>query len=114
MARVWFVRRLGGQWVAPGGRPAYELPLADLIFPLDLGTHRLLTDERPVPAPQLPAEDCSMLQRVFVEVEPQDLAPLEFTGYASGIYDSPYSPCEVGRRLATPARAAAESGRSAQ
>jgi hypothetical protein len=32
MARVWFVRRRGGQWVAPGGQPAFEMPLADLIF----------------------------------------------------------------------------------
>lgn len=100
MARVWFVRRLGGQWVAPGGRPAFELPLAELIFPLDLGVHRLVTDERPHPAPELPNEAPSGLRRVFVEVEPRDVAVLEFSGYVPGVYDSPYSPREVARRLA--------------
>ena len=108
MARVWFVRRRGGQWVAPGGTPAYELPLAALIFSLDLGTHRLVTDERPVPAPELAAEPPAELRRVFAEVEPKDLNGLEFTGYVAGFYDSPYSPREVVRRLEAPrARASA-------
>lgn len=110
MARVWFVRRRGGQWVAPGGRPAFELPLGDLIFPLDLGTHREVDEDLPVPATDIPAEAPSALQRVMVEVEPKDLTTLEFTGYHSGIYDSPYSPHEAARRLAAvtprPARAA--------
>jgi hypothetical protein len=113
MARVWFVRRRGGQWIAPGGAPAAELPLATLIFPLDLGPHRLVSDERPVPAPELPAEDPATLRKVFVEVEPRDLTALEFTGYEPGVYDSPYSPREVVRRLdAARSRAAAQPGRS--
>jgi len=77
MARVWFVRRRGGQWVAPGGAPAAELPFADLIFP-------------------------AALQRVLVEVEPKDLGGLEFSGYQAGIYDSPYCPRDAARRLAQP------------
>jgi len=109
MARVWFVRRQGGRWVAPGGQPAFDLPLADLIFPLDLATHRRVEDDLPVPAPDLPPEDPAVLHRVFVEVEPKDLQGLEFSGYAPGFYDSPFSPREAARRLAAeraaPARA---------
>lgn len=104
MARVWFVRRRGGQWVAPGGKPAFELPLVDVIFPLDLGPHRLVADDPPVPATDLPPEDPGALQKVMVEVEPKDLDNLEFSGYAAGVYDSPYSPREVARRLAAPGR----------
>lgn len=100
MARVWFVRRRGGQWVAPGGQPAGEVPLAGLIFPLDLATHRRIEDDSPVPAPALPAEEPAALHRVMVEVEPKDLDGLEFSGYAPGFYDSPYSPHEAARRLA--------------
>jgi hypothetical protein len=99
MARVWFVRRRGGRWVAPGGQPAFELPFADLIFPLDIGTHRRVTGDDPVAAPELPAEPPATLQKVMIEVEPKDLTALEFSGYAAGVYDSPYSPREAARRL---------------
>ena len=99
MARVWFVRRHGAQWIAPGPQPAFERPFEALVFPLDLGTHRFVDDERPVPAPELPAELPEALHKVFIEVEPKDLAGLEFSGYRAGIYDSPYSPREVARRL---------------
>ena len=99
MARVWFVRRQGGQWVAPGGQPAFELPFERLIFPLDLGTHRRVTDEQPVPAPDVPPEDPATLLKVFVEVEPKDLGSLEYSGYKPGYYVSPYSPREAVRRL---------------
>lgn len=105
MARVWFVRRHGGQWVAPGGAPAFDRPLAELIFPLDLGVHRLVSSERPEPAPALPAEPPEALQRVFVEVDARDLEGMVFSGYRPGIYDSPYSPAEVARRLAARSRA---------
>jgi hypothetical protein len=101
MARVWFVRRRGGQWVAPGGTPAFDAPLSELIFPLDLGTHRRVADDPPVPAPELPAEPPEALQHVLIEVEPKDLTGLEFSGYAAGVYDSPYSPPMASRRLAT-------------
>jgi hypothetical protein len=110
MARVWFVRRHGGQWVAPGGAPAFDRPLAELIFPLDLGVHRLVSSERPEPAPTLPAEPPEALHRVFVEVEGRDLEGMIFSGYHPGIYDSPYAPAEVARRLTPkprPARNAA-------
>ena len=111
MARVWFVRRRGGQWVAPGGAPAFEIPFAELIFPLDIGTHRTVSHERPVPAPDEAAVEPAGLQRVFVEVGDADLEDLTFTGYAPGIYDSPYSPAETTRRLNAqrrrPARSAA-------
>jgi len=40
--------------VAPGGTPAFELPLADLIFPLDIGIHRRVTDDPPVPLRDMP------------------------------------------------------------
>ena len=110
MARVWFVRRRGGQWVAPGGRPAFELPLAELIFPLDLGPHRRVPEDPPVPAPDLPAAQPAALQRVMVEVEPQDLDGLEFSGYSPGVYDSPYSAHEAARRLAALRRPSARAG----
>jgi hypothetical protein len=100
MARVWLVRRRGGQWVAPGGAPAFELPLAELIFPLDIGTHRRVAHDPPVAAQDLPAAPASALEKVLIEVEPRDLDALEFTGYVPGVYDSPYSPQEVVRRLA--------------
>lgn len=97
--------------MAPGGAPAAELPFAELIFPLDIGTHRSVDDERPVPAPAEAAVDPAALQRVFIEVAAADLGGLTFTGYAPGIYDSPYSPAEVARRLTAlrrrPARSAA-------
>jgi len=108
MATVWFVRRQGGLWVAPGGAPAYELPLAELIFPLDLGTHRGV-DQGPTPEPQLPAEQPEALHKVLVEVEPRDLSGLEYSGYAAGFYASPYPPSDAVRRLAArrPQRASA-------
>lgn len=99
MARVWFVRRRGGQWIAPGGAPAFEMPFAELLFPIDIGTHRVITDERPVPLPDETAELPESLQRVFVEVDAPDLEGQTFTGYRPGIYDSPYSPAEAARRL---------------
>jgi hypothetical protein len=98
VARVWFVRRRGGQWIAPGGAPGFERPFAELVFPLDIGTHRRISDERVIPAPEETA-DLDVLQRVFVEVDGGDLDDLPFTGYAPGLYDSPYSPREVARRL---------------
>lgn len=111
MARVWFVRRRGGQWVAPGGTAAFELPFAELIFPLDIGTHRSVAHERPVPAADEAAVEPTALQRVFVEVDAADLDGLTFTGYVPGIYDSPFSPAEAARRLTAqrrrPARSAA-------
>jgi hypothetical protein len=99
MARVWFARRRGGQWIAPGGMPAFELPFADLIFPLDIGTHRRVEGDPPVPAPELPAEPPTSLHKVLIEVEPKDITALEFSGYSPGLYDSPFSPAEATRRL---------------
>lgn len=110
MARVWFVRRRGGQWIAPGGTPAFELPFAGIVFPLDIGTHRAISDERPVPAPEEPPAEPAALQRVFIEIDAHDLDGQTFTGYRPGVYDSPYSPAEAARRLTAlrrPARSAA-------
>lgn len=100
MARVWFVRRRGAQWIVPGGAPACERSLAELVFPLDLGTHRRLSDEEaPVPDPSIPAETPFELLRVVVETTPEDLAQHPFSGYTAGYYDSPYSPREAARRV---------------
>jgi len=101
MARVWFARRHGGQWIVPGGRPAFDLPFAQLIFPLDVGTHRCVDDDPPVPAPDVSAEPPAVLHKVLIEVEPKDIAGLEFSGYRPGIYDSPYSPAAAAQRLSS-------------
>jgi hypothetical protein len=100
MAQVWFVRREGGKWIAPGGKPYAERPLASLVFPLDLGPQRWLADERPEPAPELPAEDPTRLAKVIVATDARDLDGLELTWFRVGFYDSPYAPREVVRRLA--------------
>lgn len=99
MARVWFVHRRGAHWIAPGGAPACEIPLADLVFRLDLGPQRQLIDEAPVADRTVPAVRPDQLSRVIVETTPEDLAAYEFSGYSVGYYDSPYSPREVARRL---------------
>ncbi len=102
MAKVWFVRRHGERWIAPGGQPAYELPLANLVFRLDLGPQRRLTDECPEPEPALPPADPASLTKVIVQVTPADLDSQEFTTFQVGFYDSPYSPREVVHRLGAP------------
>ena len=101
MAKVWFVRRSGSQWIAPGGQPAYELPLEQLVFRLDLGPQRWLADERPRPEPALPPEEPAALRRVIVETSPEDLAAKPFAGYRVGFYDSPYAPKDAAARLET-------------
>lgn len=101
MAKVWFVRREGGRWVAPGGQAQYNLPLNELVFRLDLGPQRWLTDERPEPCADLAAEATAQLDKVIVETEPSDLVGAEFTWFRVGYYDSPYSPSEAKRRLET-------------
>lgn len=101
MAKVWFVRRRGGQWIAPGGAPAFELPLARIVFPLDLGVHRRLdADGAPRPDPGLGAEPPEALQRVVVQVDAADVSDRAFSGYVPGIYDSPLSPSAATGRLA--------------
>ncbi len=99
MAKVWLVRRRGEQWVAPGGAPAFELPLAKILFPLDLGTHRRLDGEAPLPAPELPAEQPDALRRVMVEVGEDDVNERTLSGYFPGIYDSSLSPAAAVARL---------------
>jgi hypothetical protein len=78
-----------------GGRAAFDLPFAELIFPLDVGTHRRIENDPPLPATDLAAEPPSALHKVLIEVEPKDIAGLEFSGYHPGVYDSPYSPAAV-------------------
>lgn len=104
MAKVWFVRRRGSQWVAPGGKPAFELPLADILFPLDLGTHRQLEDERPLPAPELDAEAPADLKRVMVELSASEVNGREHSGFVAGIYDSGLSPVAAAARLSAVSR----------
>lgn len=99
MAKVWFVRRRGAEWIAPGGVPVYEAPLADLVFKLDIGPQRWLSRERPAAAPELPREDPRALTKAIIETGPDDLAGQAWTTYKIGFYDSPYPPKEVARRL---------------
>lgn len=102
MAKVWFVRRHGAQWVAPGGKPAYQQPLQGLVHRLDLGPQRWLCGVRPHPEPGLGPEDPARLCKVIVETEPSDLQGAIFTAFRVGFYDSPYPPGEVARRLGSP------------
>jgi len=99
MAKIWFVRRHGEQWVAPGGSPAFELPLRAIQFPLDVGTHRRLGGDRPTPLPSVPAELPDALQRVLVEIDREDVRDRTLSGYAPGFYDSPVSPGVAAARL---------------
>jgi hypothetical protein len=99
MAKVWFVRRRGGQWIAPGGVPVFEAPLQDLVFKLDIGTHRWLSAEHPTPAPELAGETPNQLTKVVIQTDEGDLRGQISTAFRVGFYDSPYSPREVARRL---------------
>lgn len=104
MAKIWFVRRKGAQWVAPGGKPVYQRPLPDLVLKLDLGPQRWLVGEEPHPEPDLQPEDPERLRKVIVETEPGDLEGGSFTGFKVGFYDSPFPPAEVARRLGSPSQ----------
>lgn len=108
MAKVWFVRRVGGAWVAPGGVAAYEMPLSQLVFKLDLGGQRRLGDDA---APDLgegpPPAEIASLKKVFVQVGEADVGSSLYPGFRTGWYDSPYSPAEVARRLGPPRWSAA-------
>lgn len=99
MAKVWLVRRRGGQWVAPGGAPSFEAPLSKIQFALDLGIHRRLDDEAPLPAPDLAPEPPESLERVMVEVGEDDLAQWKMSGFLPGVYDSALSPRTAAERL---------------
>lgn len=99
MAKVWFVRRRGAEWIAPGGTPAHEAPLAELVFKLDVGPQRWLSWERPVRAAELPHEESAQLSKVIVETSAADLSEQDSTTYKVGFYDSPYPPAEAARRL---------------
>ncbi len=99
MAKVWFVRRRGAEWIAPGGAPAHEAPLAELVFRLDVAPQRWLSWERPVPAAELPREEPTQLSKVIVETSAADLSGQDSTTYKVGFYDSPYPPAEAARRL---------------
>ncbi len=103
MAKVWFVCREGVRWKAPGAAPAYERPLGELVFKLDLGWQRRLpATNRPDPLPGSPPADLRQVEKVFVEVTNSDLEGALFPGYQPGWYDSPYSPAEAVRRLGPP------------
>lgn len=99
MAKVWFARRHRAEWLVPGGRPAYEIPLQDLIFKLDLGPQRWQGETGPHLEPGLAAEDPARLEKVLVETSTEDVEREEFSRFRVGLYDSPYSPVEVARRL---------------
>lgn len=101
MAKVWFVRRRGNQWIAPGGSPALEAPFSELLFPLDLATHRRLdAGDEPLAAGDVSPEPPESLHRVVVEVGEDDVADRQFSGYEPGFYDSALSPVAAAQRLA--------------
>jgi hypothetical protein len=99
MAKVWFARRKRAEWIIPGGKPACEMPLSDLVFKLDLGPQRWVGEARPTPDTTLAPEDPSALEKVFVETALEDIAVREFSNFRVGFYDSPYRPAEVAKRL---------------
>ena len=111
MAKVWFARRVGARWEAVDRRPAYEMPLSQLIFKLDLGWQRRLdTSSKPVPG-GIPESGIAVKPtKVLVEVSAADLEAALFPGYQVGWYDSPFSPAEVARRLGSSQSASQHAG----
>jgi hypothetical protein len=99
MANVWFVERVGADWKTVGGEPAFRLPLAQLIFKLDLGPHRRQTPESTPERGDRLGREPAPHAKVFVEVTDDDLKDTYFGGYYPGWYDSPYSAQEAARRL---------------
>ena len=100
MANVWFVQRVGAAWKKVAEQPAFQRPLGELIFKVDLGPQRRLADSS-APEPRDESIDgVTAHTKVFVEVTADDLKDSYFAGYFPGWYDSPYSALEVTRRLA--------------
>jgi hypothetical protein len=99
MAKVWFVRRRHAEWFVPGGVPAFEMPLASLVFKLDLGPQRWMGEVRLHLDPGLAPEDPAALDKVIVETTTQDVAAQPFSAFQVGCYDSPFPPAEAARRL---------------
>lgn len=98
MANVWFVHRVGAEWKKTGEQPAFQRPLGELIFKVDLGPQRrLAADAAPQPADG--GAGGTEHSKAFVEVTDDDLRDARFGGYFPGWYDSPYSAAEVTRRL---------------
>lgn len=107
MANVWFVQRVGGAWKKVSEQPAFQRPLGDLIFRIDLGPQRRQAIG-PEPTDET-TDGITAKTRTVVEVTEDDVKGAYFGGYFPGWYDSPYSALEVGRRLsqARPAEAPA-------
>ena len=98
MANVWFVQRVGAVWKKTSDQPAFQRPLGELIFKLDLGPQRRL-DTASAPEPAGGTATATAHTKVFVEVTDDDLKETYFGGYFPGWYDSLYSALEVARRL---------------
>lgn len=99
MANVWFVERVGSVWKTLGDRAAFERPLGDLIFKLDLGPQRRrAADEIPERGEGSPAA-ADARTKILVEVVAEDVADRLLSGYFPGWYDSPYAALEARRRL---------------
>src|SRR6476619_5584031 len=99
MANVWFVQRVGGEWKKVADQPAFQRPLGDLIFKVDLGPQRRLAANG-APSPADGSADGPIDHtKAFIEVTEEDLRGALFGGYFPGWYDSPYSAAEVRRRL---------------
>jgi hypothetical protein len=99
MARVWFVRPQN-RLVALGGRPAYEKPLEELIWPLDIGLHRFYTQGPLSHDTEPPPQEFAPRDMVLVEVTPADVTA--GSNYCVGFYSSPYSPKAAIARLGPP------------
>jgi hypothetical protein len=98
MANVWFVQRVGGVWKKLGEQPAFQRPLGDLVFKLDLGPQRRLgARDFPEPADGVGAIDAR--SKAFTEISEADLEGSVYAGLVPGWYDSPYGAMEVTRRL---------------
>ncbi len=100
MAKVWFVRP-EHRLVVLGGRPAYEKPLDQLIWPLDLGLHRFYSTEPPYRTRNTVPVEFRPGDMILVEVTGEDLS--RASGYRVGFYSSPYSPLTAIKRLGPPA-----------
>lgn len=96
MARLWVAYREGLRLL---GHVAGELSLEDARTKLDVAPWRIFTTSPPDVVASEQVAHTHARKRVLVEVAEADRG--ELSGFAAGLYDSPYSPAEALRRVSS-------------